>query len=93
MQREAGQSSSAEVEAMRNRIKELEDQMRWEREQREQQVAVIQTGEQERLNRMNQDNQRAFLDVHVKVDKNLFEAIINFTKGIFTTITSWFSKK
>ncbi|KAK3748152.1 hypothetical protein RRG08_062484 [Elysia crispata] len=93
MQREAGQSSSAEVEAMRNKIKELEDQMRWEREQREQQVAVIQTGEQERLNRMNQDNQRAFLDVHVKVDKNLFEAIINFTKGIFTTITSWFSKK
>ncbi|RUS81972.1 hypothetical protein EGW08_010270 [Elysia chlorotica] len=86
------QGASAEVVAMQNRIRELEEQMAREREERNEQVAVRQTEEQNRLADMTQKSQDCFLNIHIQVDKNLFDTIIAFTKGIFTTIASWFKK-
>ncbi|GFS01476.1 immune-associated nucleotide-binding protein 4 [Elysia marginata] len=93
MQREMQQGSEEEVEAMRRRIKDMEEQMSREREERTAVMMRRQTDEQENLTRRNEENHRALLDIRVVVDQNVFDAIINWTKGIFTTLANWFNRR
>ncbi|GFN98290.1 immune-associated nucleotide-binding protein 10 [Plakobranchus ocellatus] len=93
MARDMGTQSEEELNAMRRRIQELEEMTARDREERNQQLAMREKEEQTRLQTMTQDNERSWFNIRIKLDAELFNSIVKVTKGIFTTIASWFSKK
>lgn len=93
IQREMQQGSAEQVDAMRQRIRDLEEQMERERAERNAVILRREEDEQENLSRRNDENQRALMDIRIVIDQNLFDTIIKWTKGIFTTVASWFSRR
>ncbi|GFN98288.1 immune-associated nucleotide-binding protein 6 [Plakobranchus ocellatus] len=93
MARDMGTQSKEELNALKRRLQELEEESARDREERNQQLAMREREEQTRLQTMTQDNERTWVDIRIKLDKEFFNSIVNVTKGIFTTIASWFSKQ